>query len=40
MVGYFFGPDANEFGASIVALDSDGEIAEDYNAFSAGLIGY
>ena len=40
LVGYFFGPDANEFGASIVALDSDGEIAEDYNVFSAGLIGY
>ena len=40
LVGYFFGPDANEFGASFIALDSDGESAEDYYAFSAGLIGY
>ena len=40
LVGYFFGPDANEFGASFIALDPDGEIVEDYYAFSAGLMGY
>ena len=40
LVGYFFGPDANEFGASFVALDPDGETVEDYYAFSAGLVGY
>ena len=40
LVGYFFGPDANEFGASFVGLDSDGESTEDYFGFSFGLIGY
>ena len=40
LVGYFFGPDANEFGASLVVLDNDGELTNDYFALSAGLIGY
>ncbi|MDB9769381.1 transferrin-binding protein-like solute binding protein [Gammaproteobacteria bacterium] len=40
LVGYFFGPDANEFGASLILLDNDGETASDYFAFSAGLVGY
>ena len=40
LVGYFFGPDANEFGASIVAIDDDGETVEDYKAFTAGIVGY
>jgi hypothetical protein len=40
LVGYFFGPDANEFGASLILLDNDGETASDYFAFSAGLMGY
>ena len=39
-MGYFFGPDANEFGASLVVLDNDGELTNDYFALSAGLIGY
>ena len=39
LVGYFFGPDAEELGISLVLLDADGELTEDYFVFSAGLVG-
>ena len=39
LVGYFFGPDADELGISLILYDTDGESSEDFFVFSAGIVG-